>query len=98
MLLHRLPCSFYCLTGLQKQLQAQGPHPEEPPRRKVAPVDPGQVRDGRVGGAEPDIFGDGGVGDVTASRMPTLPQAVRLQRQAVAAPQEQAPGFVIRGF
>ena len=89
---------FFIPTGLQKQLQAQGSHPQEPPGGKAAPLDPGQVRDVRNGAAEPHVFGDGGFGDVTASRMSALPQAVRLQRKAAAAPQEQAPGFVIRGF
>jgi hypothetical protein len=87
-------CKYQLLfKGLQEQLKAESSHPQEPSRRKTSSVDPRQIRR-RIRRSESDFLDDGRVGDVAASRVPVLPQAVRLQCQAAAAPKKQARAAV----
>jgi hypothetical protein len=76
--------------GLQEQLEAEGPHLEEPPGGGAAHEQQAarELRR-RLRSPQPHLLADGGEHHDEAPELQVVPQAVRQQGQAAAAPAEE---------
>jgi hypothetical protein len=84
---------MFIFVGVQKQLQAQSSHPEEPPRLRATNEQQAQGRSARnPWSSKSNLLPTSGQHYHPSTRLPLVPQAVRLQSKTAAAPTQETLG------